>query len=151
MEKDDVGGQKHRQTKTEVDEDEDRCTLGLSKVAAPFQLMTPQSNTDRGRWRRHTHTGVEWSGSSLTAEDAPKWRRQNLILHFPCDWLTPKPMKDAAVSATPGPVIEPSQLPRSWTYFQENEWLRNVNSPLRLCQLVWQKTNCKNFQQYSLN
>ena len=47
MEKDDVGGQKHRQTKTEVDEDEDRCTLGLSKVAAPFQLMTPQSNTDR--------------------------------------------------------------------------------------------------------
>ena len=71
--------------------------------------------------------------------------------HLPCDSLTPEPMKDAAVSAAPGPVVEPSPSPRSWTYFQETERLRNVDSPLKLSQLVWQKTNYKIFRHKGLN
>ena len=35
--------QRWRLTKTEADEDEDRLTLGMSEVAAPLQLTTPQS------------------------------------------------------------------------------------------------------------
>ena len=89
-----------------------------------------------GRKRRQTHSGDERSGSSLTADDTSEWRRRNLTLLLSCDPLTPEPMKDAAVSAAPGPVVEPPQSSRSWTCFQENEWLRSVDSPLRLCQLV---------------
>ena len=72
---DDVGRQTCRQMKMETYEDEDRRTLGWSKVAALLQLTT-----------------------------TPEWWRRNLILHLPCDSLTPEPMEDVAVSAAPGPV-----------------------------------------------
>ena len=52
-------------------------------------------------------------------------------------------MEDAAVSAAPGPVVEPPQSSLSWSYFQENGYVRNVDSPLSLCQLVWKKTKYK--------
>ena len=113
----------HRQTKTEVDEDEDiykgkeRCTLGWSKVAAllqmttapewqrwrqtkkktyalcgrgkqqlPFRWRLPQSDEDGGRWRRWTHSGVEESGSSLSADDFPGVRKTELDTSPPT-WL----------------------------------------------------------------
>ena len=108
-----------RGTTTETDEDGDRwrrrrCTKtdalwGRAKWQLPFSWRLPQSNADGGRRRRQTHSGIERSGSSLTADDTPEWRRLNLIPHLPCDSLTPKPMTDAAVSAAPGPVVEPSQ------------------------------------------
>ena len=48
METDEDGdGRRWRQTKMETVEDEDRLTLGMSQVAAPPQLMTPQSDEDR--------------------------------------------------------------------------------------------------------
>ena len=59
----------------EADEDEDRHS-GTSEEAAPLQRRHPQSNED-----------------------------ENLILLLSCDPLTPKPIKDAAVSAAPGPVV----------------------------------------------
>ena len=73
---------------------------------------------DRRR-QRQTHSGDKRSGSSLTADHTPEWRRRNLLL-LSCNPLTPEPMKYAAVSTAPGPVVEPPQASRSWTCFQEN-------------------------------
>ena len=45
----------------------------------------------------------------------------NWIFLLSCDPLTPEPMKDAAVSTAPGPVVPPlPQSCRSSTCFQEN-------------------------------
>ena len=73
--------------KTEVDEDEDT------------------------RRKRQTQSGVEQSGSSLSADDYPRVTKTELDTYLPCDSLTPEPMKDVAVdvavSAAPGPVVKP--------------------------------------------
>ena len=56
--------------KTETDED--RLTLGMSKVAAPLQLTTPRvtkTETDEDEDRL---SGDEQSGSSLTADHTPE-------------------------------------------------------------------------------
>ena len=71
--------------------------------------MTKKEADEHGDRRRQTHSGDERSGSSLTADDTPEWRRQDLILLLSCDPLIPKPMKDAAGSAAPGPVVEQPQ------------------------------------------
>ena len=99
----------------ETVEDEDSLTLGTSEVAAPF-----------------------------TADNTEEWRRRDLTL-LSCDPLTPEPMKDAAVSAAVGPVVELPQSSRSRTCFQENEWFRSVDSPLELCELLWPNTDYKTF------
>ena len=54
------------------------------------------------------------------SDDTPEWPRRNLILLLSCDQLTPEPIKDAAVSAAPSPIVEPPQSSRSWTCSQEN-------------------------------
>ena len=46
-----------RVTKMEADEEEDRCTLGSSKVAAPFQLMT---TPEWRKWRQMKKTDALW-------------------------------------------------------------------------------------------
>ena len=105
-------------TTTETDEDGDR-----------WRRRQANTETDEdGDGRRQTQSGDERSGSSLTADDTPDWRRRNLIL-FSCNPLTPEPMKDAAVSAAPGPVVEPPQSSRCWTCFQENVGYEALSVP----------------------
>ena len=64
-------------------EGEYKLTLGTSEVAAALQLTTP----------RLTKTVID----TFFLSSSP---------------LTPEPMKDAEVSAAPGPVVEPLQFRR---------------------------------------
>ena len=52
--------------------------------------------------------GGHHNTTGLVAVSSPEGRRRNLTL-LSCDPETPEPMKDAAVSAAPGPVVEPPQ------------------------------------------
>ena len=96
-----------------------------------------------------THSGDEQTGSSLAADDTLDWstEQESSPLMQP---MTPKPMKVVAVSATSGPVIEPPHLSHSRTCFQTciEQW--RVDSPLRSCQLVWQKINYSNLSTMAL-
>ena len=80
-------GDRRRQTKTDEDRrrqtetDEDRLTVGTSELSAPWQLSTVESET------------------------------QNWNLLLSNDPLTPDPMKVVAVSAAPGPFVEPPSSP----------------------------------------
>ena len=76
-------GDRRRQGQTKTEKDEDSLTLGASKPTAPSQLTTPQSET------------------------------QNLIFLLSRDSLIPESMKVVAVSAAPGPFVEPPHLYRS--------------------------------------
>ena len=98
-------------TTMETDKKEDRLTLGMSELAVPLQLTTSQSET------------------------------LNLNILLSCDPLTSEPMKIVAVSAAPGPFPEPPHLSCFWTCFQTNIQLWSVDSPLRFCQVMSQKTN----------
>ena len=71
---------------------------------------------DRRRRRRtKTETAEDRDrltlGTSESPDDTPEWT-QCLILLL-CDPLTPEPVKVAAVSAAPGPVVEPPYPSRS--------------------------------------
>ena len=110
-----IGRQRCRQTKTEVDEDgdiqmqremhsgvEQSCSppsaddypkkkmdalCGREKQQLPFSWRLPQSDEDGGRWkRRRTHSGVEESGSSLSADDFPRVTKTELDTSPPT-WL----------------------------------------------------------------
>ena len=57
--------------------------------------------------------------------------------------------KDAAVSAAPGPVVEPPQSSRSWTCFQENIGYEALTVPSGCAN--WSDRKLRNFRRYDLN
>ena len=75
-----------RVTKMEADQEEDYALWGRGKQQLPFRWRLPQSDEDWGRWRRWTHSGVEESGSSLSADDFPRVRKTELDTSPPT-WL----------------------------------------------------------------
>ena len=74
--------QRCREMKMETDEDEDRLTLGTSEVAAPLQLMTPQSDEDR-TWYFSSHVTC-WLPSP--------WRMQWALQPQVQSWNHPSPV-----------------------------------------------------------
>ena len=121
-------------TTTETDEDGDRRIRRLAKT-----------HTDEGednRRRRQTHSRDERSGSSLQLTTPQSDEDGTGYFSHATRWL-PSPWR-MQQSLQPQVHAWNSPSPRSWTCFQENEWLRSVYSPLRLCKLVSQK-NYKTF------
>ena len=110
----DEGRRRQRQTKKKTN-----ALWVWAKRQLSIIWWPPKRDEYEGRRRRRRLT-LGWSKAAALHQvtTTPEWRRQNLIPHLPCDSLTPEPMEDAAVSAAPGPVVEPPQSPRSWTYFQ---------------------------------
>ena len=123
-------------------------TTGTDEDGDSWRRRRAKTETDEdgdSRRRRQTHSGDERSGSSLTADDTPEWRRRNLILLLSCNPLTPEPMKDAACLCSPRSSRGTALVLSFLNLFSGKRWLWSVDSPLRLCQLVWQKTNYKTF------
>ena len=69
---DNVGRRKRRRTKTEVDEDGDIQVSKLLGVLRPVNRYGYMRGDGGIQRRRQTHSGVEQSGSSLSADDYPR-------------------------------------------------------------------------------
>ena len=69
---DNVGGGKRRRTKTEVDDDGEIQVSKLLGVLRPVSHYGYIRGDGAVQRRRQAHSGVEQSGSSLSADDYPR-------------------------------------------------------------------------------
>ena len=117
-----------------------RCVVSYGSTSFPWFVFFFGALLWGSLIHKHTQRWLQrwlWQGNASIVS----WNWEKYSFHLPYsesraryNLTEPIPLQVEQVAVEF--VVEPPQSCRSWTCFQENEWLRSVDSPLRLCQLV---------------